>query len=507
MSVPSDPAAGTKALRTSDGAAVRPAVLRFAGRCPAAENPLRLSMTVNGGAAAALVTADVLNPATEDVIARAPECTREQLDEAVISAARAFLKWSAFGWEKRQRALLDFADAVERDRDALADLLVLEQGKPRERAIGEINSSLSHCRAFARMSLDVEVLEDSPQRRAELHRRPIGVVGAIFPWNYPILLAVWKLAPALIAGNTVILKPSPLAPLAGLRLGEISRGIFPDGVVNVVSGAEAGAWITAHPGIHKIAFTGSIATGKQVMATAGQTLKRLTLELGGNDAGVVLADVDVAKVADDLFWAAFSNCGQVCAGLKRLYVADAIYDETCEALTAIANNVVVGDGRCAGVQMGPVQNRAQLSKVEALVDEARAGGASVLCGGAPIAGKGYFYPPTLIRDIADGARLVDEEQFGPALPIIRYTEVDDALRRANASPYGLGGSVWSRDIDAAAAIASRFDTGSAWVNQHPSMAPHIPFGGIKESGLGVELSRHGLEAYTNMFVLNVKKPA
>ncbi len=507
MSVRSDPATGAGAQCTSDGAAAGPVVLRFAGRCPAAEKPTRPSMTINGREAAALVTADVLNPATEDVIARAPECTREQLDEAVSSAARAFSKWSSLGSDKRQRAVLDFADAVERDRDGLADLLVLEQGKPRERAIGEINSSLSYCRAFARMSLDIEVLEESPQRRAELHRRPIGVVGAIFPWNYPILLAFWKLSPALIAGNTLILKPSPLAPLTGLRLGEISRNIFPEGVLNVVSGVEAGAWLTAHPGVQKIAFTGSIATGKLVMATAGQTLKRLTLELGGNDAGIVLGDVDVSKIADDLFWAAFSNCGQVCAGLKRLYVADPIYDELCDALTAIANNVVVGDGRCAGVQMGPVQNRAQFRKVAALVDEARAGGAAFMCGGAPIEGKGYFYPPTLVRDITDGARLVDEEQFGPALPIIRYQDADDALKRANASPYGLGGSVWGRDTVKAAAIASKLETGSAWVNQHPSMAPHIPFGGIKESGLGVELSRYGLEAYTNMFVLNIKNSA
>jgi acyl-CoA reductase-like NAD-dependent aldehyde dehydrogenase len=482
-------------------------LLRFAGRCTAAENPLCPKMTINGDESVTLATTDVLNPATEEVIAHAPECTREQLDAAVTCAERAFPSWSRLTPEQRRRILLSFADAVERERDRLADLLVLEQGKPRERAIGEINSSLDYCRAFSQMALDVEVIEDSPQRRVELHRRPIGAVGAIFPWNYPILLAFWKLAPALLAGNTIILKPSPLAPLTGLQLGEISRGIFPEGVFNVVSGAQAGAWLASHPGVHKIAFTGSIVTGKRVMSEASQTLTRLTLELGGNDAGIILADADVAQIAGDLFWAAFSNCGQVCAGLKRLYAHDSIYEELCEALAGIASRVIVGDGRCNGVQMGPVQNRGQFQRIAALVDEARAGGAKVIHGGAAMEGKGYFYPPTLVRDIEDGTSLVDEEQFGPALPIIKYNDVNEALARANASLYGLGGSVWGRDIGKAAAVAAKMEAGSAWVNQHPSMAPHIPFGGIKESGLGVELSRYGLEAYTNMFVLNIKKSA
>ncbi|MGD9500885.1 MAG: aldehyde dehydrogenase family protein [Methyloceanibacter sp.] len=482
-----------------------PHVLRFAGRCPAAERPFRPTMTIDGADAPARATVDVLNPATEEVIAHAPECTREQLDAAVAAAARAFPAWSALAFERRQRALLDFARVVEEHRDALADVLVLEQGKPRERAIGEINASLAYARAFSQMTLDVETLEDSSERRVELRRRPLGPVGAIVPWNYPVLLAVWKLVPALITGNTIILKPSPLAPLTGLKLGEIARDIFPAGVCNVVSGIEAGAWLASHPGVAKIAFTGSIATGKRVMSEASPTLKRLTLELGGNDPGIVLADFDLAQMADDLFWAAFSNCGQVCAGLKRLYVPESRYDEICDALAAIAGRVVVGDGRCPGVQMGPLQNRAQFEKIAALVDEARANGAKVICGGAPIGGKGYFYPPTLVRDIADDASLVAEEQFGPALPILRYRDIDDAVARANASRYGLGGSVWSRNTGNAAAVASRLETGSAWVNQHPSMAAHIPFGGIKESGLGVELSHYGLEAYTEIFVVNVKK--
>jgi acyl-CoA reductase-like NAD-dependent aldehyde dehydrogenase len=480
-------------------------VVRFSGRCPPVENPLRPTMTIDGGDAVTRATFTVVNPATEEVIALAPDCTREELDAAVAGAARAFPGWSALGHEKRQRAVLDFARAVERHRDALADLLVLEQGKSRERAIGEINASLAYARAFSQMALDVEILEDSSERRIELHRRPLGPVAAIFPWNYPVLLAFWKLAPALLTGNTVILKPSPLAPLTALRLGEIARGMFPAGVLSVVSGEEAGAWLASHPGIRKVAFTGSIATGKKVMSEASPTLKRLTLELGGNDAGIVLPDFNLAQMAKDLFWAAFSNCGQVCAGLKRLYVPDALYDDVCEALADIANKVIVGDGRCPGVEMGPVQNRAQFQRIEALVAEARAGGAKVICGGAPLAGKGYFYPPTLVRDIADDAALVAEEQFGPVLPLLRYHDVEDALTRANSSRYGLGGSVWGRNIGKAAAIAARLETGTAWVNQHPAMAAHVPFGGVKESGLGVELSQYGLEAYTDMFVLNVKK--
>jgi len=324
-------------------------VVRFSGRSPPVENPLRPTMTIDGGNAVTRATFTVVNPATEEVIALAPDCTRERLDAAVSGAARAFPGWSTLAHEKRQRAVLDFARAVERHRDALADLLVLEQGKPRERAIGEINASLAYARAFSQMTLDVEILEDSSERRVELRRRPLGPVGAIFPWNYPLLLAFWKLAPALLAGNTVILKPSPLAPLTGLKLGEIARGMFPPGVLSVVSGAEAGGWLASHPGIQKIAFTGSIATGKKVMSEASHTLKRLTLELGGNDAAIVLPDFNLAQMAKDLFWAAFSNCGQVCAGLKRLYVPDALYDDVCEALADIANKVIVGDGRCRGV--------------------------------------------------------------------------------------------------------------------------------------------------------------
>jgi acyl-CoA reductase-like NAD-dependent aldehyde dehydrogenase len=277
-------------------------------------------------------------------------------------------------------------------------------------------------------------------------------------------------------------------------------------VLNAVSGTdELGAWMTAHPDIKKIVFTGSCATGKKVMASAAGNLKRLTLELGGNDAAIVLPDADVDALAPRIFGAAFINSGQTCAAIKRLYVHDSLYDRMCGALKAIAQTAPVGNGLDENVVFGPLQNRMQYDKVVALVEDAKANGARILCGGTPPGGPGHFYPLTLVADIEDGTRLVDEEQFGPALPIIRYHEVDDAVRRANASEYGLSGSVWGSDLDAARAVAERLECGTAWVNKHAAIAPNVPMGGVKASGMGVEFGEEGLAEYTDIQVVSIDR--
>ncbi len=254
--------------------------------------------------------------------------------------------------------------------------------------------------------------------------------------------------------------------------------------------------MSSHPGIAKMVFTGSTATGRKIMAASAPTLKRLTLELGGNDAGVVLPDADPKAIAPGIFWGAFINGGQTCAALKRLYVHDGIYDAVCQALVDFAKTVPMGDGMDENAQLGPIQNEMQFNRVSTLVEEAKKAGGRVLLGGAPRVGKGYFYPITFIADVKEGVRLVDEEQFGPVLPIIRYTDVDDAIRRANDNPLGLGGSVWSGDPAKAKQLAQRLECGTAWVNKHGGIQPNAPFGGVKQSGIGVEFSTEGLKEYT-----------
>jgi acyl-CoA reductase-like NAD-dependent aldehyde dehydrogenase len=347
------------------------------------------------------------------------------------------------------------------------------------------------------------VIQDNEAGRIELHRRPIGVVASITPWNWPLMIAAWHFGPAIRAGNTIVVKPSPLTPLSTLRLGEIAGGVLPPGVLNVISGDDTlGPLMTAHPGIAKIVFTGSSTTGRKVMESASATLKRVTLELGGNDAGIVLPDADPNEIAEGLFWGAFINSGQTCAALKRLYVHEDIYDAVCEALVDYAASVPLGDGANEDSRLGPLQNEAQFVKVRGLVDQARAAGARVLTGGAPVGERGYFYPVTLVADAHERMALVNEEQFGTALPIIRYRDVDDAVARANASENGLGGSVWSSDREAAKAVAARLQCGTAWINQHGAIQPDVPFGGVKASGIGTSFGRQGLEEFTTIQVVN-----
>ncbi|MCC8961325.1 aldehyde dehydrogenase family protein [Bradyrhizobium sp. Pear76] len=444
---------------------------------------------------------DVFNPSTGAVVGGMPLATASDLDAAVAAASKAFESWKDRPDTERADACRAIADTIEQHAEELARLLTLEQGKPLN-GLGsrfEIGGAVAWTRHTSSLSLPVEVLQDGAEGRVELHRKPIGVVGSITPWNWPVMIACWHVIPAIRAGNTVVIKPSPLTPLSTIRLVELMNDKLPPGVVNVVTGDnEIGGLMSAYPGIGKVTFTGSTATGRKIMQNAAGSLKRLTLELGGNDAGIVLPDADPKKIVEGLFWGAFINGGQTCAALKRLYVHDGLYDELCRELAAYARQVVVGDGLSETSTLGPLQNRRQFEIVSAFVEEARQQGGRVLVGGDPPEGPGYFYPVTLVADVDHGCRLVDEEQFGPALPIIRYSDVDDAIAKANASTMGLGGSVWGTDLARAKAVAQRIESGSVWINKHGAIQPNAPFGGVKQSGFGVEFGVDGLKEFTTV---------
>lgn len=462
-------------------------------------------LLINGELVPGDRTMDVINPATETVLAACPRASEAQLNAAVAAAKAAFPAWSATPIDERKRVVNAIADVIQNNATELAALLTQEQGKPIGDATGEIYGTAAFFRYFTSLDLPVEVLDDSAGRRVEAHRRPLGVVGAIVPWNFPMILMAFKIPPALIAGNTVVLKPAPTTPLTNLRLGELIRDLVPPGVLNIITDAnDLGAALTAHPDVRKVSFTGSTATGSKVMAGAAGLLKRITLELGGNDAGIVLDDVDPSVTAPKLFQSAFQNSGQVCIAMKRLYVHESIYDEMCEALAEIANRTIVGDGLEQGTQLGPLQNRMQFERVKELLDDARQHG-TVIAGGTGLDKPGYFIRPTIVRDISDGTRLVDEEQFGPVLPVIKFKDADDAVARANASPWGLGGSVWSSDPARAYALAEKLDAGTVWINKHAELDPTIPFGGAKQSGLGTELGEDGLREFTQLKVINIAR--
>lgn len=448
----------------------------------------------------------VINPATGKPFAQCPAGSLDQLNAAVAAARAAFASWRSSSDEARRVALYKAADDMEREADELARLIVREQGKPLALAMSEVMGGVAWTRYNADLEIPVELVEDTPAQRVELHRKPLGVVASITPWNWPFMIAIWHIIPALRAGNCVVSKPSSLTPLSTLRLVQILDRHLPSGVVNIVTGEKGfGSAITTHPGIDKIVFTGSTPTGQSVMRGAASNLKRLTLELGGNDAAIVLPGTDIDAVSDALFDAAFLNMGQTCAALKRLYVHESQYEACVAALVARAGREVVGDGLEPGVTFGPVQNLEQLELVAELVEDARRLGARVLCGGERPAGGGYFYPPTIVADVTDGDRLVDEEQFGPVLPVIPYGDVEDVLRRANASSMGLGGSVWGPDTAQAQALAARLESGVAWVNCHAQIQPNTPFGGSKMSGFGVEFGVEGLLEFTGQQLLFVRK--
>jgi len=462
-------------------------------------------MTIGGALAPTERSFGVIDPATGAVFAEAPDCTSAQLDAAMDAAKGAFPAWSRDA-AARRAALEACADAIEANAETLARTLTLEQGKPLAKAEGEAKGAARWFREFARMEIPHDVLRDDERARIEVCRRPLGVVGSIAPWNFPVFLAGIKTAPALLMGNTVVLKPSPYTPLATLRFGEVLREALPPGVLNVVSGGDdLGAAIAQHPAVRMLCFTGSVATGKKVAAAAAPDLKRFVLELGGNDPAIVLEDADPAAIAEKLFWSAFGNAGQVCIAAKRVYVHESVYAELVEALAEIARQVRVGPGIEPESQLGPLNNAPQFERVDELVEDAKRAGGRIVTGGAPLDRPGYFYPPTIVTGIADGVRLVDEEQFGPALPVMPFRDVDEALERANATHFGLMASVWTQDLERGAEVAARLEVGKAGVNKHGGIEPAVPFGGAKWSGIGYQFGRWGLETYAALQVIEVDR--
>jgi acyl-CoA reductase-like NAD-dependent aldehyde dehydrogenase len=456
----------------------------------------RFLHTIDGASVDSPSHASVIDPATGEAFARAPEATVEQLNAAVGAARRAAAAWAQVPVERRRRTLGGVADVLRKNCRELASIVVFEQGKPMARALDEVERSARQLELLLEIELRDEEVVDSMGRPVRLRWRPLGVVGAITPWNMPLVLLVPKLGHALYTGNAIVVKPSPFTPLSALRLGELLLPLIPRGLVNVVSGdAAIGRLLAEHPDVQKIAFTGSVPTGRKVMASAAANLKRLTLELGGNDAAIVLDDVDPQKVAGRLFAAAFANSGQICMAIKRLYVQDGVYDEICQALVSLARSCRMGAGAAPESQMGPVQNSMQFDILRGLLASVEASGGEILTGGVREGTGGYFVEPAIVTGLREGSRLVDEEQFGPVLPVLRFADEADAIDRANATEFGLGASVWSGNPARAAHVADQLQAGSVWINHHMGSDARIPFGGVKQSGLGRQYGIEGLRSF------------
>ena len=459
-------------------------------------------LLINGELVDGASTMEVINPATETVLALCPRADEAQMEAAIQAAKAAFPAWSRRPIAQRRDLLLKLADTMDAQQEDLARVLTQEQGKPLGEATTEVLWTALFIRGIASQELPVKILEDNETMRVEQHRLPLGVVGAIIPWNFPLLLMAFKLPAALLAGNTIIIKPAPTTPLATLKIGEIMAGTFPAGVVNVVTDQnDLGGYLTQHPDVAKISFTGSSATGKKVMASAATSLKRLTLELGGNDAAIVLPGADPASVAQGIFNGAFLNAGQVCIAVKRAYVHESIYDDVVDRLAALAKQVVVGNGLDQGTTMGPIQNRMQYAKLKEFLEIARKDG-RIVAGGEAEGQAGFFIRPTIVADIKNSSRLVQDEQFGPVLPVIKYSDPEEALTSANDSPWGLGGSVWGADREKAREIALRMYSGTTWINKHLDIGPAIPVCGAKQSGMGGELAEEGLLEFTQLHIIN-----
>jgi aldehyde dehydrogenase (NAD+) len=464
---------------------------------------------INGELVTTEATLDVINPANEQVIGRVPACGEAELDRAVAAARAAFKTWSKTPVDDRRAVIQKMAAAIDANFEELYRLLTTEQGKPHMQAQFEIGGCSAMMNAQSTLNLDETINEDSDERFSRTRRVPVGVVAGIVPWNFPVLMAVQKIAPAILSGCTIVLKPSPFTPLTTLKFAELIKDIAPAGVVNIITGEDSlGPLMTAHPDIDKITFTGSTATGKKIMEGASKDLKRITLELGGNDASIVLPDADVAKVAEQLFWSSFTNAGQICVAAKRIYIHEDIYDEMSAAIAAYAKNVTVGDGANQGTGVGPIQNKKQFDRVCELIEDAKTNGYKFLVGGdVDPSGSGYYVPITILDNPPEDARIVAEEQFGPVMPLMKFSSDDEVIARANNSDYGLAGAVWTKDTDRGVAIAEQLETGTVWINEFLHLSPFAPFGGHKQSGFGAEYGVEGLKEFTYSQVITVKKDA
>ncbi|MDF3292662.1 aldehyde dehydrogenase family protein [Streptomyces silvisoli] len=466
---------------------------------------MTIPMTAGGRPLTIGQTIPVVDPATGKVAAQAPACSAEQLASTVRAAVSAFAPWAARPLEERAEYLRRCSELLGEHTDEIAELLTTEQGKPLAQARAEANLSASWFADTAALRLSAESLVDEDATSVMMRRTPLGVVAAIAPFNFPLILSACKIAPALLAGNTVVVKPSPLTPLATLRMVQVLAEVLPGGVLNAVSGRpELGPALTGHPEIALISFTGSIPVGRAIAASAG--LRRVVLELGGNDPAIVLPGADPEIVAPELFARSMVNSGQFCAAIKRVYVPRRQHDELAERLGELARRARMGDGHDPLTEYGPLTSEAQVSRVAAMVEEAVSGGARVVAqSGAPL-DTGFFFPATVVSDLPPATRLEREEQFAPVIPVLAYDDPAEAVHSANATEYGLGASLWG-DPELAEDLASGIDAGTVWINTHGDLRHDVPFGGSRNSGLGVEYGYWGLLEYTRIAVTHRARTA
>ena len=447
---------------------------------------------------------EVVNPATEDVVGSVPSASAADVELAVETAKRAVPEWSATDVEKRAHILARAAELIEEHAKQLAPLLTSEQGKPVAEAIGEVTHLAHGVRYYAEAATKVRgAYQELPSAfgpaYGQVIRRPIGVCAAITPYNFPLTLLGTKVAPALAGGNTVVAKPAATTPLATLEVARLfAEAGVPAGVLNVVTGrgSEIGDALVGHPDVRRIAFTGSTEVGRHVMSVAGPQLKRITLELGGSDPVIICDDADVDAAVKAVIIGRYWNAGQACLGCKRVFVHDAVFDDFVGQLVARVERYEPGDGTIKAekprLRMGPIHTRAGRDELVAQIEDGVAKGGTVLTGGATSGhDRGWFLEPAVIAEPGADSRLVTEEVFGPVLPVFRYSDFDDAITRANDTPYGLGSSIWTHDVRKIHRAAQQIESGMTWVNQIHYGYDELPFGGVKASGFGKE---HGLEA-------------
>lgn len=463
-------------------------------------------------------TIDVLNPATGELLTRVPAGDSRDVDAAVASAGKAFGTWGKTSAIGRQRILLEIADRIQKRARDYAELETMNVGKPiRESVNIDIPLAIDHYRYFAGVLRNIQGLTQSIDQNM-LHltlREPLGVVGHILPWNFPFLLAAWKLAPSLAAGNTVVMKPAEQTPLTLLELADDLRDVLPPGVLNVITGygPEAGAPLASHPGIRKVSFTGETTTGRLILQYASENIVPATMELGGKSPHIIFPDADIERAVEGVMIGVFVSQGEICTAGSRLFVHDAIYDSFVGKLVAKVKGIKVGDPRKEDTQLGAIVSREQLEKILSYVEIGRKEGATLLCGGTrpsdPDLSKGFFVNPTVFGGVHNRMRIAQEEIFGPVVSVIRWSDYDVMIAEANDTPYGLASGLWTENLPLAVKTAKALQAGTVWINNYNSFSAGAPFGGYKKSGFGRECAFETLQYYTqtkSIFVSTAEKP-